>query len=256
MIDILKNKILKASLECHPFSHIVIDNFYDLKSAKSLAEDFKDIESDSWYRYDNAIENKLARNDLAQMGKPTNIFFDILFSDQIIGAISKKFEIKIEPDRTLYGAGQHLYSHGGNLNPHLDFSIHPINKKERRLSLLFYLTDNYQIQDGGNFGLWESSSATEPGTLIKEYSPLFNRLIIFDSSQNSWHGLSTRYMPKTKKFRKSLACYYLSEPRKFTLGNEKAVFAPRESQKKSKEVAELIALRSDKVNFHKAYLKK
>ena len=63
------------------------------------------------------------------------------------------------------------------------------------------------------------------------------------------------HAPRTPK-RKSIAIYYLCKPGKRHLNNKRALFAPREHQKKSKDVLELIKLRANEKTYHKAYLKK
>lgn len=83
--------------------------------------------------------------------------------------------------------------------------------------------------------------------------PKFNRLIIFNTSQNSWHGLSRLYNPITKKYRKSLATYYVSKPTKNALTNTRAKYAPRENQVKNKKVLRLIKLRSSKKKYFRGY---
>ena len=54
---------------------------------------------------------------------------------------------------------------------------------------------------------------------------------------------------------RSIAVYYLCTPKENHLFNKKALFAPRDNQKKSKEVLDLIKIRSDEKLFHKAYKK-
>jgi Rps23 Pro-64 3,4-dihydroxylase Tpa1-like proline 4-hydroxylase len=57
-----------------------------------------------------------------------------------------------------------------------------------------YLEKNYKAVYGGHLGFWEhnKSQTSQPGKLIKEIFPKYNRAIIFDTSQNSWHGLSRK----------------------------------------------------------------
>ena len=82
--------------------------------------------------------------------------------------------------------------------------------------------------------------------------------IIFDTSQNSWHGLSRPINLPKNVYRKSIAIYYLCKPEKRHLNNKRALFAPREHQKKSKDVLELIKIREQRSEklFHKAYIQK
>jgi hypothetical protein len=76
---------------------------------------------------------------------------------------------------------------------------------------------------------------------------------MFDTTQNSWHGISRKLIVPDGVFRKSLAIYYLTEPPFGTDPREKALFAPRDEQKGDKDIENLIKLRADKSEFFKAY---
>jgi hypothetical protein len=93
----------------------------------------------------------------------------------------------------------------GNLNPNLDYALHPKLGFERRINAIYYLSDPYGDKDGRNFALWNNTILNEPGKIVEEYSTLFNRMIWFDTSENSWHGLSKVHNPSGSKCRKSLA---------------------------------------------------
>ena len=51
----------------------------------------------------------------------------------------RKIGIKLFIDPGLHGGGWHIHSNKGNLNPHLDYSIHPKMDIQRRLNLIVYL---------------------------------------------------------------------------------------------------------------------
>ena len=105
-------------------------------------------------------------------------------------------------------------------------------------------------------GLWSHDvKKNQPRELIKEVSPIFNRAIIFDTTQDSWHGMSRKLIVPEGIYRKSLAIYYLTEPHLAKL-NQRAVFAPREDQKNDKQVLETIKLRSDVNQSISVYRKK
>ena len=115
----------------------------------------------------------------------------------------------------MHGGGWHIHANNGNLNPHLDYTIHPKMKYQRRLNLIIYLEQTYREKYGGHLGFWSHDKINNlPKHLCKEIFPKFNRAIIFDTSQNSWHGLSTPVKLPKNKFRKSIAVYYLSKPKK------------------------------------------
>ena len=109
---------------------------------------------------------------------------------------------------------------------------------------------------GGGLGLYANKSKNEPGELVKSIKPKFNRAIIFDTTQNSWHGLPNEIECPIDKFRKSLAIYYLCEPPEKIDNRGKALFAPHGDQKQDKSVIELIKKRAGIQTAHKAYRSK
>jgi hypothetical protein len=139
-----------------------------------------------------------------------------------------------------------MHSTGGNLNPHLDYSIHPKLKLQRKLNIIIYLSRNLEPQHGGYLGLWaHDADRMRPGRLVKEVQPKFNRAILFDTTQNSWHGMSRGLTQPKDVFRQSFAIYYLCEPQGAVDPRGRALFAAREGQEGDQEVERIIKLRSD-----------
>lgn len=252
----IAEQIKISELITEPIHHIVIDNFLPEEFARALSSEFGDYEDVHWHKYSNTIEEKRTCNQWNLFKSNTYTYFQLVCSDLVTNAISKIFDIEVEADYGLHGGGQHIHSKLGNLNPHLDYSIHPKMGTERRLNAIYYLTDDYHELDGGHFGLWGNGSPTEPGDLIREYAPIFNRLVLFNTSQQSWHGLSRTYKPKVNKYRKSLATYYVSNPREDSLIHTRAIFAPRVDQRDNKKVLEQIRARASESEHEKVYVVK
>jgi len=59
----------------------------------------------------------------------------------------------------------------------------------------------------------------------------FNRAVIFDTTQNSWHGLPDEIKAPSNILRKSLNIYYLTEPREGISSRERALFSAHKDQK-------------------------
>ena len=239
-----------------PFNYCIIDNFFNNKIANELSHLFPKYNSNIWHEYKNKIEIKKTCNNWNSFDKLTYSIFLELNSDIFVKLLSKKMKINLISDPGLHGGGWHIHSNKGNLNPHIDYSVHPKIDFQRRINLIIYLEKNYKTRYGGHLGLWSHDAKNnQPGKLIKEVFPKFNRAIIFDTSQNSWHGLSRIVSLPRNIYRKSIAVYYLSKLKKNHLKNQRALFAPRENQKNLKDVLELIKIRSDKKLFNKAYKK-
>ena len=250
-------KSLKFFLNEKPFNHCVIDNFFDSKVAKKLEKDFPHYNSKIWQGYDNPIEVKKICNNWNLFPKYTYKAITYLNSDEFLSILEKKIfnNQKLYTDIGLNGGGWHIHKKGGKLNTHLDYSIHPKLDLQRKLNLIVYLNSSWNVNWGGSLGLWDNTSSKKPGKLIKSIVPKFNRAILFDTTQNSWHGLPEPLRCPKNQYRKSLAIYYLSKKPKKVSKRGKALFSPTESQKKDKKILKLIKLRSSIKHAHKVYSK-
>lgn len=180
-----------------------------------------------------------------------------LCSDPFIDLISRIVGNKLYADPGLHGGGWHIHSRGGKLNVHLDYDIHPkMHDMQRKLNLIVYLTPDWQDSWGGGLELWSHDDKTgKPKKCVKKISNKFNRAVLFDTTQNSWHGLPEPLNCPENVYRKSLATYYMQTPVSST-NRERALFAPYKDQEKDKEVLALIQSRVDNVKFKDAYVKK
>jgi Rps23 Pro-64 3,4-dihydroxylase Tpa1-like proline 4-hydroxylase len=242
-----------------PFNHIVIDNFLNEKAAQELVSEFPtNLESSQWYRYDNAIENKRALNNWDRFPKKTYQFFSFLNSPEFIQYLQDNTGIeRLYPDIGLHGGGWHAHGPGGKLNVHLDYSIHPKLGLERKLNLILYLTPNWKPEWGGGLQLWDHDAENNaPKSCRKVIDNAFNRAVLFDTTQNSWHGLPEPIACPEGEIRRSIAVYYLTEPEEDASPRAKALFAPHKEQKDDKDVLELIHLRSGLGTANEAYRKK
>lgn len=240
------NKSLKNFLENKPFNHCVIDNFFKPKFAKQLEKEFPNYESDIWQSYNNSIEVKKICNNWNLFPSETYKVLSYLNSNEFVAILENKIsnKKKLYTDIGLNGGGWHIHKQGGKLNTHLDYSAHPKLGLQRKLNLIVYLNSKWSQSWGGSLGLWDNKSSKKPGKLIKTVVPKFNRAVLFDTTQNSWHGLPEPIKSPKNQFRKSLAMYYLCKlPAKISK-RERALFSPTESQKKDKNVLKFIKLRS------------
>jgi hypothetical protein len=152
----------------------------------------------------------------------------------------------LHPDPGLHGGGWHIHASGGNLNPHLDYSIHPKLGLQRKLNLIVYLGQGLEETHGGHLGLWQHDACAQaPGSLVQEIAPRFNRAVLFDTTQNAWHGMSRPLHCPPDVFRKSLAVYYLCQPEAKAPARGRALYAPRPNQIGDTAIAQLIAKRAD-----------
>lgn len=226
----------------YPFYHQVIDNFLDLKKAKEISQEFPDYNSDVWYCYNNPLENKKTCNSWYQFGPETYRTLSFLNSREFILQLEKITGIKkLYPDIGLHGGGLHIHGTGGKLNVHLDYSLHPKLKLQRKLNLIIYLTEDWDTGWGGSLEFWShNSEKNKPKEKVITIDNIFNRAILFDTTQNSWHGFPEPLKCPEHTYRKSLAVYYLTDPPEGTDPRPRALYAPYKEQEKNPEILNLI----------------
>jgi Rps23 Pro-64 3,4-dihydroxylase Tpa1-like proline 4-hydroxylase len=229
-----------------PFRHVVIDNFFEEDIAQQLLAEFPEYDSPVWDTYyNNPLENKKASNHWNRFPNMTYRIFHYLCSsnfEQIVQQISG--HDCVYADVGLHGGGWHAHASSGKLNIHLDYSIHPKLNLERHYNLIVYLTPNWDPTWGGGLELWSNNDQTnQPKEMVQLVENRFNRAILFDTTQNSWHGLPKDLTCPDGTFRRSLAMYYVTNPVQDAPTRPRAKFAPYGEQANNKEILELIEKR-------------
>lgn len=191
----------------NPFNHWVIDEFWEPEIANKLYEEFP---SSLDWTYRNDFEYKQTCNNWDKFGATTYQAFTYLLSptfNTFIRDITGMREVY--PDVGLHGGGLHYHPPEGKLNPHLDYANHPKLNKERKLNLIVYMTKGYKKSWGGNLGLWTEEEIEKHDYPAVQVEPLFNRAVIFETGDRSWHGVVDD-IPNTCH-RMSMAVYFLSK---------------------------------------------
>jgi hypothetical protein len=118
------------------------------------------------------------------------------------------------PDPNMFGGGTHENLNGQELDPHVDFNFDPASGMHRRLNLLIYLNKEWSEDWGGCIELHSNPREAEANT-IRSFAPLFNRLVIFETNEHSWHGFREITLPEHKQHlsRKSIAVYLYTTSR-------------------------------------------
>jgi len=211
-------KIINAELNVDyfetPYKHLVIDEFFSDSLVYECLKNFPDINDSSWEHANEAdIEIKYRTTWGSEFDIPEGIVdaVRILNSSCFLMAMSERFEIpKIIPDPYFTGGGLNVTKAGGLLDVHVDGNYHDATGLNRRLNALVYLNPNWKSGWGGEFGIYDEKGEK----CLKEVAPLFNRLVIFDSHDKSFHGLPAPLnFPKDELRRSIILYYYTKDPR-------------------------------------------
>lgn len=229
-----------------PFPHVVVRGFLDAATADAVAREFPAMDDPRWFRYHNPIEHKYATPDVD--GLPhTKRLFERMQSPEFLDVVRRVTGIPtLESDPTLHGAGLHFHPRGGKLDVHVDYSLHPKLPKERRVNVILYLNDAWDDAWGGALELWRGTHRG-PVARVAEVSPTFNTAVIFATDDTSFHGMPRPLTCPDGTGRKSVAMYYVSDPRPGATPRYKAEFHPVPGQPVDARLARLYDIRRRRV---------
>jgi Rps23 Pro-64 3,4-dihydroxylase Tpa1-like proline 4-hydroxylase len=112
------------------------------------------------------------------------------------------------PDPYFAEASYAMSHRGGTLDIHADFSHHDHLRLERRINVLIYLNEVWEEAWNGSLNLYDDQLQ-----LISKMFPLGNRIAIFTTSANSFHGFPEPINCPENVKRKSINMYYYTLPR-------------------------------------------
>ena len=197
-----------------PYKHVVIDNFFPTSFALQISKSFPKLNDHEWEKSnDYGIEIKYRSKWESEFDVPANIIdaVRIFNSSIILKAISQTINIKkIIPDPYFTGGGLNLMGKNGLLDVHIDGNYHDATGLNRRVNIIYFISKQWKSDWGGEFEIYDNKGEK----LIKKIPPLFNRLIIFDTHDKSFHGVPTKLNFPNEIFRKSLILYYYTKSKR------------------------------------------
>jgi len=198
-----------------PFRHICIDNFLDQDAAESLLRDFPKFNPSKAMNEFGKAGRKAVHTDLAQISTFYKSFYQYLSSESFLTLVSEITGIPdLLFDPEMFGGGTHENLHGQGLYPHVDFNYDLDCERHRRLNLLLYLNKEWHDEWGGVIELHSNPRKPEDDRVIG-FSPIFNRAVIFETNEYSWHGFRQIQLPADKQHlsRKCVSLYLYTKAR-------------------------------------------
>lgn len=221
-----------------PFPHQIIDN-----ACESIIENVShSFPKKDWFQYDNQLEKKFAQNLVHQMSYSMKCLLSELNSYQFINFLEKLTGIEgLVSDPHYRGAGAHEILRGGHLAIHADFNFHPKLKLYRRVNVIVYLNHNWKEEYGGHLELWDKDMS---GPVVK-ILPTYNRLVVFNSTDTSYHGHPLPLECPDHITRRSIVAYYYtaSPPPEGTSDPHSVRYKLKPGEEASEELLELMKQR-------------
>ena len=208
---------MNTTYESKPFGHCVIDNFLQPEGCRVLMNDVQRMtqrlnRANSFFMGDKHQHNKFGFSDIKSMSGNLQAFFQIMTSKEFVQYLEQLTGIQglIAEDVHLRGSGVHVIKNRGHLDLHTDFNTYhhkEHGKIDRRVNLLLYLNEDWDKCRGGDLLLVDNDDGA-----IKRIPPIFNRCVIFNTTNKSIHGHPETFRaPRLNVFRKSLAIYYYTK---------------------------------------------
>jgi len=165
--------------------HFIVDNLLPDDVARQIRAAFPSGES---------MKIKRSLRELkfiaAQMNQYDSLLEEAIYAFQdarIVELVGEITGLKgLEPDEQLYAGGISMMVKGHFLNPHVDNSHDKARERYRVLNLLYYVSPDWCLANGGNLELWPSGPKGSQITIESR----FNRLAVMITHETSWHSVS------------------------------------------------------------------
>lgn len=220
-----------------PFPHVVLDELFDPELLGGIVDEFPRPTDIKWLEYRDTKQIKLWSNRDDHFGPLTKSLLYHLNSSTFLDFLSQITGIEnLIADSYFEGGGMHQIQRGGKLAIHADFNRHPRSGLDRRLNALLYLNRNWQEEYGGHLELWDRDMTS----CVARIAPLFNRLVVFATTDFAYHGHPNPLTCPEGVTRKSLALYYYTNgrPAEEISGSHLTLWQPRpEDRDRFKDLA-------------------
>jgi hypothetical protein len=192
-----------------PFPHVVIDGLFPPELLNAIVDEVRHGQAEPEKNIYGSFR-KHRVSELAKMGPATRRFIEELHSAPFLRFMEELTGIDhLAPDPHLEGGGVHQIGVGGMLKIHTDFNWHRKLKLHRRLNVLIYLNPDWDEAWGGHLELWDK----EMKACHVRTAPLFNRMVVFSTTDFSYHGHPEPLKSPDGVMRNSIALYYYSSER-------------------------------------------
>jgi hypothetical protein len=205
-----------ASISEDPFRHCVIDDLWSAELLSRVREEFPAAQDQDWIVYQDPEHEEKLEGPSVMFGAATRELVAAIEAAE--SGVREAFGL---PPMVLSteGGGYHQTNPGGGLAVHADF-----NRSEdglyRRVNVIIYLNLPHELPAGGELELWDQAGP------VVTISPAFNRTVIFETSDASFHGHPRAL--RGSHPRRSFAAYFFTRDRPVNhSGDHSTVWHPK-----------------------------
>lgn len=207
-VELLAGKFHAAQ----PFPHVAIHDFLDGEFAEQVASAYPTMEQARQLGREFQAVNergKVQVTAVAAFPPPLRALKDLLASPELRDSFSRITGIPaLLADEELVGGGMHLMPPGAHLDVHVDFNRIKERGLYRRLNVLLFLSPVWEEPWGGELELWDEQVSRRE----QIFRPEFNLLVLFETSDHSFHGVRRIESPAGTARLSFAGYYYTREP--------------------------------------------
>lgn len=241
--------------------YLVLDDILDNEQALEIQTEILSIPYNRWDRYENPFEQKNTLRDKHNLPIQTTELFKYLNCPYFLDQLTKLSGYEILEDKSRNWWGIHIFNHNDKLDIHVDAGRHPVNGLKKLITLGIYFSYHWSSSNGGNIEFWKGTNASDNNAIldscIVSIEPKFNRLILFECNDYSWHGAPEPCKYFNDEQRIFLTCSYLADiPQDtphLTNNRKKAFFIAKPNEPLDIEKQTLRLLRCDENKYKDIY---
>jgi Rps23 Pro-64 3,4-dihydroxylase Tpa1-like proline 4-hydroxylase len=230
---------------------LVIDNFLEKELAEKCQNEILLSDKSKWDRYNNCFEQKYTYKDKNNFPPSVKELYNYFTSSDFLYKLKDLTSLNLinETDRILWGI--HLFENGDKLDIHVDAGRHIKTGFIKAITIGIYLSFNWNQENGGCLEFWHGDSCHIDSPEIKncksKFLPIFNRCVIFENNNYSWHGAPDPCICKNDEKRIFITLSYLIKEENDNFLNKrlKAYFVKRPSDPYDEEKDKMRLLRSN-----------
>src|SRR5262245_24098998 len=179
-----------------PFKHVCMDGFFHPAAAQRLRAAFPTWETADALNEFGVAGRKAVVETISDIGPAYRDLAAFLGSDDFSSFLSRVTGIDglMWPGESVYGGGTHENLDGNHLDAHVDFNYHDQAGLHRRLNLIIFLTEEWSEGWGGELQFHSDPRVPERDE-IRSFAPAFNRCVLFETNERSWHGFPRITLP-------------------------------------------------------------
>jgi hypothetical protein len=207
-------RLARTYADASPFPHIVMDDFFPADRLKRVTAELRaariDPEAPGY-----GFMGKRRCSDPDKFPPEARRLIDDLTAPPFLRWLEELTGIAdLQNDPFFEGGGLHQIPPGGYLKIHTDFNWHKRLGLHRRINLLLYLNEGWNEDWGGHLELWDEAAIGDPhASAAVSIAPLFNRVVIFSTTDTSYHGHPVPLACPPDRTRNSIALYYYTKER-------------------------------------------